>query len=295
MVTNPSTQESARQVLGKALRFFREQRKLSQRDLADRVGCSVIDIDDWEKGKHAPPDTRWGRLCKMLHDDLASMRATWQRACAEEAREREGKSFGNKPFANLPAVLAKPPVLTVVPPTPPAPVAVIPATLHDDGFDLRPAYKAITKLPEGWGTNEAKARRQTYATELIGRGMRDDEIYAQVRLKFGVGISDPVLAELRESVRTAKANEYAQRKGAPPAMPETPKPAPAPVAAAAPVPTPAPAPAPAVDTTIEDAVRLILEVIPNLRSFKIEVNDAGEVDVSHTIRVESTGTFKLKK
>lgn len=294
MMTSPSTQESARQILGKALRFFRDQRKMSQRDLADRVGCSVGDIDDWEKGKHAPPDTRWGRLCKMLHDDLAGMRATWQRACAEEAREREAKSFGNKPFANLKDVLTKPPVLTVVPPQPTAPVEPVPATLHDDGFDLRPAYKAVAKLPEGWRTNEAMAERQTYATELIKHGMRDDEVYKQVRLKYGVGISEPVLTELRESVRDAKAREHAQSKGVPPAMPPTPPPAPP-----APKPAPEPVVVPTADTSIEDAVRLILEVIPNLRSFKIEVNDAGEIDVSHTIRevrvVESSGTLKLKK
>ena len=263
MMTNPSTQESARQVLGKAIRFFRDQRKMSQHTLADRVGCSLGNLDDWEKGKYAPSNAGWERLCKALHD-LTNMRATWQRACAEEARERETKAFGNKPFANLPTIL------TVVPPQPAAPVETVPATLHDDGFDLRPAYKAIAKLPEGWGTNEAKAQRQAYATELITHGMRDDEVYKQVRLKFGVGISEPVLTELRESIRAAQAREHRAVQPQPPLPVATEE--------------PRPVMPPTADTSIEDAVRLILEVIPNLRSFKIEVNDAGEIDVSHTIR-----------
>ena len=88
MMTSQNAQETARQTLGKALRFFREQRKLSQRELANRAGCSPGDIDDWERGKSAPPDHRWGRLCNMLDDDLASMRPAWQRARAEEERER---------------------------------------------------------------------------------------------------------------------------------------------------------------------------------------------------------------
>lgn len=62
-----------------------------------------------------------------------------------------------------------------------------------------------------------------------------------------------------------------------------------------PEPPPAP-PAPAtVESNIEAAVRLILEAVPNLKSFKIDVGDNGDIDVSHTIRVETTGTLKLKR
>lgn len=289
-MTNPSAQDTARQTLGKTIRFYRDQRGLTQRDLADRVGCSASEVDDWERGHRAPPDTRWGRLCKMLHRDLAGMRVTWQRACAEETNERENKTFSVRPFAGLRDALVKPPTLTVVPSAPPVPPssAPVPGTLHDDGFDLRPAYKAVTKLPDGWRTNKAMSERQDYAIELIALGMRDDEIYKQVRLKFGVGISGPVLVELRARVREAQAREHATRKGVSPATTEE--------RLAMPPPPPSLVPTQAADTsTIEDAVRLILEVIPNLRSFRVEVNDAGEIDVSHTVRVESTGTLKLKR
>lgn len=63
---------------------------------------------------------------------------------------------------------------------------------------------------------------------------------------------------------------------------------------------PQPVVAPAISANdLEGAVRLILETIPNLKSFKIDVDETGEVSVSHTTRevrvVESSGSMKLRK
>lgn len=313
MMTSQNTQETARQTLGNALRFFREQRSLSLRDLANRVGCSHTDIDDWERGKAAPPDHRWARLCKMLHDDLAGMRATWQRARAEEERERAQKAqkttpadrLTSKPFANLPA-------LALVPPAPPEPnkpvVPVVPVvkppeTLHDDGFDLRPAYKAVAKLPEGWRSNEAIAARRAFATGLIKQGWTNDEIRSEVKRKHGVGIELTVLAKLRTAVRETKAAEHRKAREANPSFLMTidTRTAPAAASTADPKPMPVVKP-PAVassENDIEGAVRLILEAIPNLKSFRIEVADNGDVSVDHTIRevkvIETSGSMKLRK
>lgn len=299
MMAKSSTQESARQVLGNALRFYREQRRMSQRDLANRVGVSIGDIDDWERGKHAPPENRWGRLCKMLHDDLAGMRATWQRACAEEARERETSkvttgALTSRPFAALGAMVVEAPQ----PPPPPAPVLSIvprlpaepvPETLHDDGFDLRPAYRAVAKLPDGWRTAEAIEERQRYARDLIARGLTNEDIYKQVRVKFGVGIGQESLMRLRAEVRESKTRTH-QASTVPTTPPAPPAPSPAPT----------PADPPRISANdVEGAVRLILEAIPNLKTFKIDVDEGGEVHVEHTVRevrvIETRGSLKLKK
>ena len=366
--------QTERQKLGGAILFFRQQRKLSQRDIAERVGVSVSEYDDWETGKHAPPPERWRRLVNMLHDNLGEMRATWQRALGEDQYEKDQQRahsapLTNKPFAGLDKLVEAQPKLTVVPPPPPAPPpAPVPETLHDDGFDLRPAYKAVKELPEGWNTADAKMRRWDYARELIVEGkLRTEEIISEVKRKFGVGISPNTLTEIRDKVQDAKRRvtnrvERAVAHVVPPPTPSLPFEEPimeAPPQPVVPVATPEqidyarmllrkspsmkiegsggldellkrkfgqtlevnilvqlqnearaqrvtgpmaavqPPPATVNENDIEGAVRLILEAIPNLRSFKVEVDDAGEVHVSHTVRevrvVESSGTMKLKK
>ena len=57
-------------------------------------------------------------------------------------------------------------------------------------------------------------------------------------------------------------------------------------------PVPAP-PTPVSD--IEAAAQIVLSAIPNLRTFTISVDDAGEVTVSHTVRVEASSSIKLKR
>ena len=50
---------------------------------------------------------------------------------------------------------------------------------------------------------------------------------------------------------------------------------------------------------VEGAVRLLLEAIPNLKTFKIDVDESGEIHVEHTVRevrvIETKGSLKLKK
>lgn len=330
MMTSKITQMTARQTLGKAIRFYREERRLSRHDLADRVGCSVGDIEDWERGKSAPPDHKWGRLCKMLHDSLAPMRPMRQRARAEDEQDRAAlrgamSPLMTKPFANLTLVPPAAPAPITVAPEPvnitpaliqvaPAPINVTPPeTLHDDGFDLRPAYKAVAKLPEGWRSTEAVTARRAFATDLIKRGWTNEEIRSEVKRKHGVGIELTVLAKLRTSVREAaaaahrKAREAAPMATNPSFMMSIDTRAPMPEPTTKPEPEPMPVvethivepPAAKPETDVETVARLLLEAIPNLKSFRLEVSDDGEVSIDHTVRevkvVEKTGSLKLKR
>ena len=113
--------------------------------------------------------------------------------------------------------------------------------------------------------------------------MKDAEVNPLLRRWFGVELPAEQLAEMRAEGRRARTSAEIPVVAAPP--PEEVR---------------APPAAPAVrDNDVEGAVRLILEAIPNLRSFRIEVDESGEVRVEHAVRevrvVETTGTFKIKK
>jgi len=123
-----------------------------------------------------------------------------------------------------------------------------------------------------------------YARMLFRKGaMKDAEVNPLLRSWFGVELPAEQLAEMRAEGRRARTSAEIPVVAAPP--PEE---------------VQAPPAAPAVrDNDVEGAVRLILEAIPNLRSFRIEVDESGEVRVEHAVRevrvIETTGTFKIKK
>jgi DNA-binding transcriptional regulator YiaG len=405
MMTSPSTTKTARQVFGEALKFYREQRDFNHARVADICKVSRSDVEAWEAGRTVPDSKAWELLKKMVHRGLASISNVRQQALSEADAERAmlqrsmqrgqppskqqqpaDKPLTTRPFAEA---LAKVPVLSIVPPPKPEPVAPpapppapapppittpagVPATLIGETFDLTDAYTAVSTLPDGWGTSEAKNARSAFAKQLLIEGLDPEIIVARTREKFTVGISRVTLKKLRVEIEkeAAKAERKAQReaaKAAPaldvevsaPPPPPTPAPAPpvlddAPLIAHArmllakspsmkiddlvahlqatfrrsllardlyplrdeakaawakkaealretsPMPTP-PAPAPVVapatasNSDIETAAQLVLSAIPNLRTFTITVDDAGEVTVSHTVRVEASATIKLKR
>jgi DNA-binding transcriptional regulator YiaG len=407
MMTDATAQKSARQVLGEALRFYREQRGYNQARVADIAKVSRNDVDDWEAGRAVPPSAQWELLKKMVHRGLSQLGAVRQRAFSEVDAERAlvqrsmqraktqqappppaaDKPLTSRPFAD---VLAKAPILKIVPdpkPEPPKPAPAptttqapittppgVPATLMGDTFDLSDAYTAVNTLPDGWGTTEAKEARAAFAKDLLKQGLDAEVIVARTREKFTVGISRVTLKKLRAEIEreAAKAERKAQREAAkmqepveaaappPPPAPVAPPPesdaalvdyarmvlskspsikideligqltakfkrslpsqqlyilrteakvawnaktTPTPEATVQPMKDPAPVSAPAPKTVntadIETAAQLVLGAIPNLRTFTITVDDAGEVTVSHTTRevrvVEASGSIKLKR
>ena len=52
--------------IGKRIRKYREDRKLSQKDLADMIGVSNSSISNWEKGINRPDADMLADLCRAL-------------------------------------------------------------------------------------------------------------------------------------------------------------------------------------------------------------------------------------
>lgn len=323
-------QKTARQTFGEVFTFLREQRQLSQARVADMVKASTGDVANWEAGREVPNGQQWELLKKMVNGAFARYGGERQKALTEMAAEREmiRSTLSQRPFA---AALTPKPEPVAPPPEPVVTEEPVPTTLTGDDFDLVPAYVASRNLPAGWRTADAIEERLAFARPLIAEGLTNTEIVQRVREEFGVGIGVPTLTQMREehmANRVETAVEYARmlfrkmwsakdaemnallvqrfnlelpveklaelREEARKMR----------VSGQVPVVTP-PAPVPVAPTTtindndLEGAVRLILETIPNLRSFTIVVSDAGEVTVNHTTRevrvVESTGSLKIKK
>lgn len=53
--------------LGKRIRKYREERKLSQKELADLIGVSNSRISNWEKGINRPDADIIADLCRALN------------------------------------------------------------------------------------------------------------------------------------------------------------------------------------------------------------------------------------
>lgn len=359
-MTSPNHQ-THRQRLGQAIRCYREERRLTIARAADLTRVDPEEFKLWEEGLSVPRGEQWVLLKKYVHYSLGSMSEVHQRACDEEARETDATrqerikqktiamtnkvkdGLTHRPFAAI-----QQPVLKVVKDPDPAPVSTpattedVPETLLGDDFDLRPAYREVQRLPDGWNTAEAKAARISLARELVEAGLTNAEIVTKVKAQFGVGISPNTLSDVRSRVQAAKtrAANKAAREAEPkekelvrsdePALREYAdmflRKSPSiriegeagldsmlvrkfgkslPIntlvhmqnearsrGVVATVPTIRP-------NDIEGAVRLILEAIPNLKSFKIEVDEDGQVRINHTTRevrvVEETGTLTIKK
>ena len=261
MMTNPSTTKTARQVFGEALKFYREQRGYNQARVADICKVSRSDVDAWEAGRTVPDSKAWELLKKMVHRSLAQISNVRQQALGEADAERaivqrsmqRGQvsapqpelrgSLTTRPFAEA---FAKVPVLSIVPPPKPEPVAPappppivtppataattapsitvpegVPATLLGETFDLTDAYTSVNALPEGWGTSEAKEARYLFAKQLLIEGLDPEIIVAKTREKFTVGISRVTLKKARAEIEkdAAKAERKAQREAAKAAPP----------------------------------------------------------------------------
>lgn len=80
---------NARQNLGAAIRYYRDERSMDQYRVADIVSCSTARIDDFERGRAIPDDHVWQRMVNILHRDLGMFSALRQRALAEEEAERQ--------------------------------------------------------------------------------------------------------------------------------------------------------------------------------------------------------------
>lgn len=179
-----------------------------------------------------------------------------------------------------------------------------PPVSRDDHTERSTRTKlALAKLPRGWKSAEQKNKRRAFALELIRQrpGIRThgaDSLHEALVQTFGVGLGEPTIDELREQVRREKECEHVPVAQAAPLKP-------APVQESISVthspgmPKPPPSNPHDPQAEIATAVSLVLEAIPNLRTFTISVDDQGEASVDYTMRevkvIETGGSLKVKR
>lgn len=64
---------SANPLLGKRLKKIREDKNMSQEDVAKAAGVSVGYYARVERGKHDPTTTKFSKICKALNVDPAKL------------------------------------------------------------------------------------------------------------------------------------------------------------------------------------------------------------------------------
>jgi transcriptional regulator with XRE-family HTH domain len=69
----------------KAIKLFREEAGLTQRELAELVGCRQHHVNRWEHGDVAVSDTNLARIAKALN------RTTWEFRYAEQLLRRRAE------------------------------------------------------------------------------------------------------------------------------------------------------------------------------------------------------------
>lgn len=62
-----------RQQWGERLAEHRNQRGLSQADLAERIGTSQQAVSRWESGRHSPPDSARIELARLFGTTVARL------------------------------------------------------------------------------------------------------------------------------------------------------------------------------------------------------------------------------
>lgn len=282
MTTSVFRPKSKMAELGEVIRAIREDQRHSPRSVADFVGASVNLYKQWEDGDLVPDNQRWGRLCTMLRQ-LRPYRQLWIDASHELAqRDRAARPINSALADKLAGVIIAPTFAEPTPPPPPPAPAPTPepAEEAEPVTDKKHPVFDVRNLPEGWRTAERVKEREDFAREMF----RNDPAVGPIQVslaqkeKFGVATDKGRLAAIRAD-ELAKAQKAAKRKEpklkAEPAAP-TPK-------------------APSTEESIAAATELLMETIPNLASFTLNVDANGQARVAYTTRVvvEHSGTITV--
>lgn len=333
----PTQTKTARVELGEVLRFHREQRGLKPRRVADMLGCSVEAVANYESGLIVPEGKHWDKYKAIVDRRLVAFNELRFRALNESRAEREqiissmehrqmatsnltnGHSkpheqpLTHRPLASI-KIQEPPDARTVKPgaevgyhnePPPARKLHAKPEALAARGIAAKPSDTPTVKrggrsgFPPGAMTAGNCAAREEWARLQFRHRPRmpiggPDGLIAMMKQRFGVGIGSDTAKQIKDEIN-------AELAGLPPAVPAGVLGAPDPK----PVPTiekPAPIAHVVRETRERDigaAVQLVLDAIPNLSAFKIEVDDTGEASISYTVRevkiVETGGTMKVRR
>lgn len=327
------TAQNARQRLGEVLKFYREDRQITVRDVSRRAKVAVGLVEKWESGEQLPNREEWKALCHGINRALNTFNDLYLRAREEadtEARERAqtnmkeqkpvnpttkintalGDKLAHVQIAAAPMSDAR----TVkpghaVPHEPP----LIPIRLvqNDEPEPTMATETDPRKLqavrPRGSHEPSQIARRKAYVRELLVqrpkiRTQGADSVVEAVRKAFGIGISPETVDEIREELQHERIKSEILRDLPPPAPPTLPGMAAQlaeHVTSAAPIIPPAPKANDNPEADLNAAVSMILDAIPNLQTFTIAIDEHGEASIDYQIRkvkIETVGgSFKVKR
>ena len=363
------------QKLGQAIKFYREQRKLSRARVADMTKSTVQKVEAWEEGLEIPNSREWELLKKLMHRGLVNMTAVRAQAFVDretgELMHRPFEALRPKPISNEKAgnILDAPRVIyletelkvsqTQATSQPQAILQAQEPIMDNPKTDKLAAARAVLQncADKDWCTAERITQRHNYARKLLETTpeMTNEKVLAEVRAKFnGVGVKASGLARIREDVRQRRSSGLAVGAADLPSSTELksePKLDDLKVSEAVfetsdenmfdfardlyrkspsikddgpggvntlmmrkfnltltpaklaelrnevKVDRAAARTLPQVNAgDIEAVARLVLDVIPNLKTFSIEIDDNGEMNIDHTVRkiITASGSLKVK-
>lgn len=265
---------NTREQFGAALRFHRAQRKMTPRDVADRTGASVQDVEGWETGRLLPNPNQWARLKGMVSHALNQLSPTYH------ALRDAGDPPKPAPEQRINSIAPKLEVALAPKPEPPKLVVVPPAPVEAaKPVERKTARTRMAKKRPGSLNPAAVAGRRAFIADYY-RANPSASIQSGMDAlaeKFGMSVPFKTARDIREEVT---------RGALPPTQ--------APPVKAAP-----PRPAPSQPGDIQAAVDLILAAVPNLRSLTISVDDAGVASVDYKVREvvvrETGGTLTVRR
>jgi len=312
--TTPSV--TARQRLGQIIAWHIDRRGWDARRVANATSTSIDVVHDWRGGRTVPSSRQWMLLKGTVARDLSESSQLWHEAMLEyEESERIAKEEKRKIMANhhgaknAPAVAKlvsmadkiQSVIATPLPPPPPEPspspdlVKATPEAAEDATDARRRAYR---KRPKGALTLEAQVLRREWATAFFRNRPNApvqgaDSLSSEMRKIYGVGIDHDVAFEIKRRVREElglKPGGGTRTDRAPIDIITTRSPTTTPETAKDTVKT--------SHSDVNTAAQLVLDTIPNLRTFTIVVGDDGRPKVSYTVRetrvVEESHTLEMK-
>jgi len=291
----------ARKKLAETINFRLDERGMSNRQISERIGASVSEVEKMRDGTLVLDRMKWKRLCGMVARSLFAVQHLYNDALKEQEEERDMVVNGlrrNNGFQQRTSSGA----MTNFGDKLVAAGVIDEPRKEPDVTDEKKARKAMPQFPPGAMTDERIAERRAYARDIIRQrpaisGFGDDGLQAILRKRFGVGISPEQVTLLKEEevkrenyerdIRAKIAAEAvaSARPTAPAPLPETERPASS-------IETPPVSTRAINDADVSAAVEIIIGAIPGLQTLTIEVNEAGEASVSYEVRKIQVQTVK---
>lgn len=206
---------NARQRLGEVIRYYREERDLSKREVSRRCKVAESLVEQWETGGSLPGSEEWKALTRGVAHSLSAYQELYLRARKEaddEARARAQATMKEQPKVNNPSTKIATNIGDKIAAARPAPISIVrdpdpaPAPVGDSKPVARThKYHGRQQSPPGSFGALAISKRAEYVRNLLrarpdARSTGRDSILELVRKTFGVGISPAAIELIRAEV-----------------------------------------------------------------------------------------------